>query len=108
MLQDHQAEVFTVRGDFERCPEDGCVFYQPVRGVKLENHGDDSLAIMRRPHAAWFRTFMKGNFECNVSEVIGLGATDTREGAFCKRIFRVTEKVRCCVFERNFLALIFF
>lgn len=88
---DHQADVYTNGGGFERCPLDSQMYRKQDPKIRMEVHGDDGAAVTdNKAGANWHMQFMTSHIDCS-GKVMGLGPGESREERFLKKTIRVDE-----------------
>ena len=68
-----------------------CLFWHPVRKIRLWVHGDDFLSRGRRADAQWLFGMLKEDMEIRLMGMLGFRPDDCREMKVLKRIMRMVE-----------------
>lgn len=90
--QSHQSEVMEKEGDFDRCPQEPCLYKNDEHKCRTEVHGDDSLSVLTNNHHKCLCVFFTTNFVCTVKAIVGLFQDMVRQAQFLKRNIYVGEK----------------
>ena len=74
---------------FEPCRTSACVFYHPVKKLKIVSHVDDFLCSGTDKDLVWLRSQLKDKYEVD-GDILGCGKDECREGKFLGRLIRYT------------------
>ena len=71
---------------FQRGRYSSCVFYHPIRSIRVVVHGDDFTFLGYEEDLMWFRSGIQNRFECKLRGMLGPGLDDEKSFRILNRV----------------------